>query len=155
MCAILIAIVHGFLAKPVIDGITVGLLIISVLPWLSVFITSAEFPGGWKFEFRAIQERQDKQQNDIESLKFLISYFLTPDELTQLNKLKDGKTFDFVKRTPFQNQLRRLRDLGLIENMPDKIVSITDLPEFGDLSTMFRITDRGRQYLALREKIGV
>lgn len=39
-----------------IDSITLGLLIVAILPWLSPLIESAEFPGGWKIKFRDIQK---------------------------------------------------------------------------------------------------
>ncbi len=43
-----------------IDSITLGLLVVAVLPWLSVLIESAEFPGGWKVKFRDIKDAGDK-----------------------------------------------------------------------------------------------
>ncbi len=39
-----------------IDSITLGLLIVAILPWLSSLIESAEFPGGWKIKFRDIKK---------------------------------------------------------------------------------------------------
>lgn len=35
-----------------IDTITIGLLIVAVLPWLSSLLESAKFPGGWEVKFR-------------------------------------------------------------------------------------------------------
>jgi tetratricopeptide (TPR) repeat protein len=35
-----------------IDAISIGLIILAFLPWLSELIESAEFPGGWKVKFR-------------------------------------------------------------------------------------------------------
>lgn len=40
----------------IIDSITLGLLIVAILPWLSSLIESAEFPGGWKIKFRDIKK---------------------------------------------------------------------------------------------------
>jgi len=39
-----------------IDAISLGLIIVAILPWLSSLIESAEFPGGWKIKFRDIQQ---------------------------------------------------------------------------------------------------
>ena len=39
-----------------IDAISLGLIIVVILPWLSSLIESAEFPGGWKIKFRDIQQ---------------------------------------------------------------------------------------------------
>jgi hypothetical protein len=38
-----------------IDAITLGLLVVAVLPWLSTLIKSAELPGGFKIEFQDVQ----------------------------------------------------------------------------------------------------
>ena len=35
-----------------IDAVTIGLLIVAVLPWASFLLTSAKFPGGWEVRFR-------------------------------------------------------------------------------------------------------
>jgi hypothetical protein len=43
-----------------IDGITLGLLVLAALPWLSPLIKSAEFPGGWKIEFQDLKEAAEK-----------------------------------------------------------------------------------------------
>lgn len=43
-----------------IDAITLGLLIVAILPWLSSLIKSAEFPGGWKVEFRDLEAAAQK-----------------------------------------------------------------------------------------------
>lgn len=39
-----------------IDGITIGLFVVAILPWLTDLIESAKFPGGWEVKFRAIAE---------------------------------------------------------------------------------------------------
>lgn len=39
-----------------IDVISLGLIIVAILPWLSSLLESAEFPGGWKIKFRDIQQ---------------------------------------------------------------------------------------------------
>ncbi len=43
-----------------IDGVTLGLLGLSVLPWLSPLVKSAELPGGFKIEFQDVQAAGDK-----------------------------------------------------------------------------------------------
>lgn len=54
------------------DAVTLGLLVVAALPWISSFIDIAEFPGGWKFQFRKLEATQERQNREIESLKFLI-----------------------------------------------------------------------------------
>lgn len=38
-----------------LDGVTLGLIAVGILPWLSALIKSAELPGGWKIEFQEVQ----------------------------------------------------------------------------------------------------
>lgn len=38
-----------------VDAVTLGLILVSILPWLASLIKSAEFPGGWKIEFQDVQ----------------------------------------------------------------------------------------------------
>jgi hypothetical protein len=39
-----------------LDAISLGLLIVAILPWLSGLFESLEFPGGWKVNFRDLTE---------------------------------------------------------------------------------------------------
>lgn len=39
-----------------IDTITIGLLIVAVLPWFAVLIESAKLPGGWEVKFRDLEK---------------------------------------------------------------------------------------------------
>jgi hypothetical protein len=43
-----------------IDSITLGLMIVAVLPWLSELIESAKLPGGWEIKFRDIRAAGEK-----------------------------------------------------------------------------------------------
>ncbi|MCF5946695.1 hypothetical protein L2249_25705, partial [Xanthomonas perforans] len=43
-----------------IDLVTLGLMIVAVLPWLSELIESAKFPGGWEVKFRDLREAGEK-----------------------------------------------------------------------------------------------
>jgi len=58
--AILAIILHALKPDLRIDGVTLGLLIVALLPWLSAIIESAEFPGGWKIKFRDVQAAGQK-----------------------------------------------------------------------------------------------
>lgn len=49
-----------------IDLITLGLMIIGVLPWLSELIESAKFPGGWEVKFRDLREAGEKVTSSSE-----------------------------------------------------------------------------------------
>ncbi|MCH8041839.1 MAG: hypothetical protein IH977_16075 [Nitrospinae bacterium] len=43
-----------------IDAITIGILVVAILPWLSSVIESAKFPGGWEIKFRDLETAAKK-----------------------------------------------------------------------------------------------
>lgn len=54
---IALALIAAHLIWPqlTVDAITLGLLVVAILPWLSTVIESAKFPGGWEVKFRDLQ----------------------------------------------------------------------------------------------------
>ncbi len=50
--ALILALLHLIWPSLSIDTITLILIIIAILPWLSPLIKSFEIPGGWKVEFQ-------------------------------------------------------------------------------------------------------
>ena len=132
-----------------------GLVVIAFLPWLAYVHDSAELPGGWKVKFREMKDEADRQRAEIESMKFLISHFVTDDEAKHLNKIANGDLFPFVRsdETPFfEQELRRLRSYRLIEGQPGKGIRTLE-KEGGDVKSHFRVTSRGRDYLKLRAEM--
>ena len=57
--AISIAIVHLIFPSLKIDSITVALLLIATVPWLSPLLKSIELPGGLKVEFQELKDKVD------------------------------------------------------------------------------------------------
>jgi hypothetical protein len=55
------AAIGAHLAWPTvgIDGVTVVLLVVALLPWFSPLVKAVELPGGWKIELQEIQKRVD------------------------------------------------------------------------------------------------
>ena len=53
--AVAILVLHAVRPDFTIDAVSLGLLAVAALPWLSSIIKSAEFPGGWKVEFQDVQ----------------------------------------------------------------------------------------------------
>jgi hypothetical protein len=49
---VLLSIIHLTFPNISIDAITLGLLIMAILPWLAPIFKTVEFPGGWKVEFQ-------------------------------------------------------------------------------------------------------
>ncbi len=63
---------------------------------------------------------QEKQKSEIETLRFLISNFVTEAELGHLKALSIHEPFFYEKAPYFEIELRRLRSLGLIDNFSNK-----------------------------------
>lgn len=154
--ALLFAIAHLSFPELEIDVVTVSLIVIAVLPWLANMISSAEMPGGWKIQFRELEERQNEQAAEIASLKFLVAGFVSQHELEHLQALAGPAPFEVRLSSAtnefFEKELRRMRELGLIENLPGKGIR-TLLSVGGNVKDHFYVTDRGKLYLRLRQEL--
>ena len=150
--ALALLIIHLIWSEARIDNISIYLLVIGVFPWMASIFETFEVPGGWKVTFRKIQEKQEHQQSEIATLKFLISHFLTEDELLHLTKLAHHKPFTFQYSPSFEIELRHLRALGFINSFPGKTIQALQDVRSGDLKGHFEITERGREYLNLRSQ---
>ena len=52
--------IHVFCPNLRVDGTTVGLLVVAIIPWLGTIFEALEFPGGWKISYRKLQETEVK-----------------------------------------------------------------------------------------------
>jgi murein L,D-transpeptidase YcbB/YkuD len=43
-----------------VDGVVVAMLVVALLPWLGSVFESLELPGGWKLQYREIQQQLEK-----------------------------------------------------------------------------------------------
>lgn len=59
--ALLLALLHLLCPTLAIDGVTLALLVIALVPWLAPIFKSLEFPGGWKVEFKELQKAAQDQ----------------------------------------------------------------------------------------------
>jgi hypothetical protein len=62
-----------------------------------------------------------------------------------LRKLASDAPFIYKRQPSFERELRHLRTLGFIENIPGKTIS--HMPERGDFKEQVRITEYSRNYL--------
>lgn len=144
-----------------IDAVTLGLLALAAIPWLSDVIQSATM-GGFSIEFKRLERRQDRQgllqeeqANEIRQLRFLVSNFASPAEFKHLTKLDSGEPFPVIKDGTygfFKEELHRLRELQLIEGQPGKGLRSMDR-EGGDVKDHFKITDNGKELLSWQAKV--
>lgn len=61
--ALLLALIHLIWPSLALDPITLALIIIAILPWLSPLIKSLELPGGWKIEFWELQRAASRAES--------------------------------------------------------------------------------------------
>jgi hypothetical protein len=57
--AVALLVAHMVLPDVKLDAISLGFLVVAILPWLSGLFESMEFPGGWKISFRDLQRAAD------------------------------------------------------------------------------------------------
>jgi len=64
-----LALLGGHLVWPhlTIDAVSLGLIIVALLPWASTLIESAKLPGGWEIKFRDLKSASDKIESETKS----------------------------------------------------------------------------------------
>jgi hypothetical protein len=161
LVCVLIFIVHISLKlkygemKDGLDAVSLGLISVGLSPWIARVLESFKLGG---VEFKFVKQALEKQSDEINSIKFIISSLVAKYELEHLKKLASGNEFIIHKdRFPehFQREIRHLRDLGLVDNYPGKGVGVmyNDSNPHKNLREHFHITERGKTYLKLRAEV--
>lgn len=158
----------GFLAWHLIDpaarvtGWTIVLLVIVFLPWLGTVFESLGFAGAnvkWR---REVEEEQERQADQIETMQFLLARFLSEPERQLLLRLASGDSVqidDGLGGSTIQH-VDKLRRMGMIAVRAELLESFGQLEARGHTSMdvsvvneIFTVTDSGRQYLGLIAKL--
>lgn len=58
--ALAIVFARLWLPKLPVDAISLGFVVVAILPWLSELIESFKFPGGWEVKFRDLRQAGEK-----------------------------------------------------------------------------------------------
>ena len=66
--ALLISAAHLLWPAVQIDAITLGLLVLAVVPWLAPLFKSIELPGGWKVEFQELKREVARKGDQVAAL---------------------------------------------------------------------------------------
>jgi hypothetical protein len=102
--------------------------------------------GGVEFELlQHLNERQRKQQTDLDDIRFILTLLLPPSERSHLENLENGNTLNYKGNHNLRTELRRLRTLKLIENTRP-IADIGDDIKV-DLKDFVDLTEAGHRYL--------
>jgi hypothetical protein len=95
-------------------------------------------------------EIEEASQPYLESLKLLLSSFVTDDELAYLQQLnREDTAAPYDDASALHPPLYHLSALGLIEPKTD----LDDLPVQGDLSHHVILTRKGKTYLSLHHNL--
>jgi len=159
--AVLLLVIHLFTPFDKINSITLALVVMAVLPWLSSFVKEATFPGGWKVGFREIQkvvEEQDekisKQKDEILAQRemidklviFSMAWFIF-DLLKGIFYAKENDT-EYLFNQSHVDSLLFLRNNGYIG-----IQGIRGLTEGDNLVEKVEITPIGEYFVKLRTEL--
>jgi hypothetical protein len=107
--------------------------------------------AGIEVEFRELKDAVERQDGEIRALQFVVAHFLPDAELRVLSRFAEAETYTLASDDhEFFNATGPLRGLGFIEPIPENWTE--DFNTDKDLKTLFRLTDRGREYLELRMK---
>lgn len=124
--------------------------------------------GELSLDLAQLKEQQDKQKANIEANTSIIQRLtdlerviansaqekeliykslIDENELQHLQRLASDKEYlqYELKHSAFQQELRRLRALGFIENQPGKHIGSMNYK--GNLREYVKLTERGREYL--------
>jgi hypothetical protein len=143
------------------DALSVGLLIVAVLPWLAQLLSSAKLPGGWEFIFREIKENQEKQgdmllnqREQIQALRTAVRGIVSKHEFDKLVGLSKDEPFLCKYSDDMFHELKRLRALNLIchhegTGLAQMARDYKGKDVHFDLKRYFYILEAGRQYLRI------
>lgn len=153
----LVLVVIQLVIERQIDVVTLGLVTIALLPWLYNLIESADLPGGVtiRFRLRRLQGEQARQGLELDTLKFLITHFVSKDEEQHLRNLAYDPHLTFTWTETFGKEMWRLWRHRLIkEKHDDLILEEMERKERGDkFEDYFEISAAGSEYLRLREEV--
>jgi hypothetical protein len=149
VAAITVAALH--IAEPAwkIDSIAIALLVGAALPWLGEILDSVQLPGGGGFTYR---ERVKNVEGRVDELRDILPLLLPPYLMDHLKNLAHHMTRPYYTDQPLINNLRALRNMGLIDVLPGRksegkgIGSLANVYEF-DLADWVYLTQAGDRWV--------
>lgn len=156
LCILLLAIdlILGIPQRHGFSGFEAVLVLAGLAPWVIGVVESISFGGA------LLKLRVDKNEQDIETLKFLVELALSEHELHCLYSLQKNMPFKTNTADPlayegaFKPAILRLRGHGLLENRPN--MGFPDLERHPkgerDAGNHFKVTKKGERYLEEYER---
>lgn len=113
-----------------VDAITLGLIIVAMLPWASDLVKSAEFPGGWKIEFQDVAKAGAK----IEGLDGELEPSVASERPSYVGAADENPKLALVGlRIEIENRIRQLAKVADINATRSLMIVFRDLREGGIL----------------------
>lgn len=136
-----------------LDPITLGLAALALSPFVARVFRSVKVGG---LELTFIEQSVKAQGEEIDRIKFVLEHLVSEPELAVLAKMSENAPYlvsTAVAANAFKGELRRLRALGFIEARPGRSVEGMYLGEgtSRDVHEHFRVTEKGRRFLKMRE----
>ena len=69
-----------------IDGWSITLVVVGFLPWLRTVFESITFPGGGQVKYRELKHNVERQEYEIQALRFVVAHFLPDDDVRVLQR---------------------------------------------------------------------
>jgi len=156
ICAYLVAVILGRIAQRLgtadVSVVVVGAGIVTVIlrPELLDRLTHLKV-GGLELDWlQKLQADQQKQREELDDVRFVLTLLLQQSELAHLRNLDRGATH-YRGNEAVCTELRKLRTLGLIRTLKDHTIGeIANKRDF-DLKDIVELTERGKHYL---ERLG-
>lgn len=134
------------------DSVSIGLLVVAALPWLSQLISSAKI-GGNELIFREIAQQKVETDQKLDQMLQLIKNLISEDDREILRKLNSAEPFvykhDSNQKDPIRNQFRRLRTFRLI-NSKRSISDVIDRDNSDrDIKSDISVTKEGKDFIGV------
>lgn len=126
LAAISLIVAHIISPSLAIDGVTLGLIVVAIIPWLAPLFKSLQLPGGVKIEYQDL-EKTEKQIKDAGLLPKIASqksfdFVPSPNDdptiaLAWLRIEIEKRLRDLVKKNKMSDEKKLIRNLiALYEN---------------------------------------
>lgn len=159
LCALTLAYMVCAVAIPIpkerrLDVAELGILVLvtvvtAMLCMPSFFkrVKSLKFPGGELELLEKLQEDAQKNKEELDDIRFVLTLLLAPGELQHLKNLQSRQTGKYAGGGAVRAELRKLRTLGLIDNQPRRAIGELEDQMNMDLADLVHLTERGNRYL--------
>jgi hypothetical protein len=135
------------------DSVSIGLLVVAALPWLSQLISSAKI-GGNELVFREIAQQKVETDKKLDQMLQLIKNLISEDDREILRKLNSTEPFTYKhvssdKEHAMRNKFRRLRTFGLIISKRSISDVIDNLNDGEDIKSDISLTQEGKNFIGV------